>query len=108
MVTTLRIMPEYLCFPVWLHDEKGRIIDDALPEELLGDESLKRQFDALRKEFDALFIDDGQVFDYRGFRSEEEKQSFIQKWRAAVAELTEKTHGRYEIVDDLAVGFGWK
>ncbi len=108
MVKKLRMLLDYRCWPVWLYDENGRIIDTILPEELRDDESLQRQFDALQDAYDALFIDDGHVFDYRGFRTEEEKEAFVRRWKAAVAELAEKTAGRYEIVDDLKLGLGWE
>ena len=101
MITKLELMPEYLCCPIWLINEDGLLIGDGYPEEVLRDESLKRKFDELQAMYDTRFIDTPHVFEHRGFRSEAEKELFIRKWKAAVAELTEKTHGRYEIVDKL-------
>ena len=34
MVKKIRIMLDYKCYPVWLYDENGDIIDTLLPEEL--------------------------------------------------------------------------
>jgi len=34
MIKTLRIMLDYHCYPVWLYDEEGNIVDTLLPEEL--------------------------------------------------------------------------
>ena len=40
-----------------------------------------------------------------GFTSNEEKALFIADWNLAVQELTDKTEGRYIIVDDINKAF---
>lgn len=60
MVKKIRIMLDYKCYPVWLYDEDGDIIDTLLPEELRDDADLDSKFDELQDRYDALFIDDGK------------------------------------------------
>ncbi|MBO4676646.1 MAG: hypothetical protein J5633_03765, partial [Oscillospiraceae bacterium] len=82
-------MLEYGCYPVWLYNENGLVIDTLLPEELRNDRELDAQFDDLQARYEALFINDEHVFDYVGFESEAEKAAFLSDWQKAVNELTE-------------------
>lgn len=105
MVKKLRIMLEYHCYPVWLYDEDGDVIDTLLPEELRNDEDLDKKFDDLQARYDALFVDNAHEFTYVGFKSDEQKNQFIQDWLSAVAQLRKKTNGRYEIIDEIDKAF---
>ena len=105
MIKTLRLMLEYRCYPVWLYDEAGNIIDTLLPEELRDDVELDSKFDDLQARYDALFINNNHEFAYIGFKTEEEKRIFIKDWEYAVSELRKKTQGRYEIIDDVGKAF---
>ena len=105
MVITIRVMLEYRCYPVWLYDENGDIVDTLLPEELRGDHDLDAKFDNLQARYDALFVDNAHEFDFIGFRSEESKQRFLSDWKIAVQELKDKTNGRYTIIDEIEKAF---
>ncbi len=105
MVKTLRIMLEYHCYPVWLYDEYGNIVDTLLPEELRDDTELDSQFDDLQARYDSLFVDTPHKFDYIGFKSEAERAKFMKDWQCAILKLKEKTRGRYEIIDEIQRAF---
>ena len=98
-------MLDYHCYPVWLYDENGDIVDTLLPDELRTDTALDAKFDDLQERFDALYIDNEHEFSFRGFQTKEEKERFLSDWQSAILELKEKTNGKYEIVDDIDVGF---
>lgn len=101
MIKKLRLMLEYGCYPVWLYNEKDHIVDTLLPEDLRSDTALDSKFDDLQARYESLYINNSHEFTYVGFKSEDEKQSFVNDWQSAVAELTEKTNGKYEIVNDI-------
>lgn len=105
MIKTLRIMLEYHCYPVWLYDEEGMVVDTLLPEELRDDVELDSRFDDLQARYDALFVDNACEFDYIGFKNEEDKRVFLKDWECAVSELRRKTQGRYEIIDEIEKAF---
>ena len=105
MIKTLRLMLEYKCYPVWLYDENDNIIDTLLPEELRNDAKLDLKFDDLQARYDALFIDNEHEFSFVGFKTIEEKNSFINDWNSAIQELTEKTEGKYTIINDIDKAF---
>ncbi len=101
MITKLRLMLDYHCYPVWLYDEKDHLVDTLLPEELRDDVELDALFDSLQARYDVLFIDTEKEFSFAGFNSEEEKQAFLNDWNHAVKKLRDKCNGRYTIVDDV-------
>jgi len=105
MIKTLRLMLEYHCYPVWLYDENGNVVDTLLPEDLRSDTELDSKFDDLQTRYDSLFIDNSHEFSYTGFKSEEEKSVFLNDWKSAVNELTSKTNGKYIIIDDIDKAF---
>ena len=105
MITTLRLILDYRCYPVWLYDENGYIVDTLLPEELRGDSELDAKFDDLQARYDALFVDNAHEFDFVGFKSETEKSEFLMDWQNAVNELRKKTQGRYLIIDEIQKAF---
>ena len=105
MIKKLRLLLEYGCYPVWLYDEDGFVINTLLPDELRNDRELDAKFTDLQDRYEALFINDEHVFDYLGFKTEAEKAAFLSDWQKAVKELTEKTKGKYEIVDDIGKSF---
>ncbi|MBQ2677797.1 MAG: hypothetical protein IJF96_02670 [Firmicutes bacterium] len=105
MVKKIRVMLDYKCYPVWLYDEDENIVDTLLPEELRDDVELDSKFDDLQARYDALFIDDGSRFEYVGFESDAEKESFLHDWEKAVSELIQKSDGKYEIIDEINKAF---
>ena len=105
MIKKIRVMLDYRCYPVWLYDETGDIIDTLLPEELRTDKELDKKFDDLQSRYDALFIDNSHEFAFIGFTSDEQKQSFLTDWDEAVSELVSKINGKYPIVDDIELTF---
>ena len=45
MVKKIRLILDYGCYPVWLYDENGNIVDTLLPDELRSDRELDSKFD---------------------------------------------------------------
>ena len=40
MKKTLKLMPEYQCYPLWLYDSDGTLIDNIIPESLQSNKEL--------------------------------------------------------------------
>lgn len=101
MLKKIRLMLDYKCYPVWLYDEKGDIIDTLLPKELRNDKALDTKFEDLQKRYNSLFIDNKHEFSFVGFLDEEEKEEFLRDWNSAVTELKDKLKGKYTISDEI-------
>ena len=73
---TIKIKFEYKCFPVWIYGEDNHLIENDLPEYLIGDSEINLLFERLQEKYDALFIDDGSKFEFKGFLDIKEKKEF--------------------------------
>ena len=102
VVKKIRLILDYGCYPVWLYDENGSIVDTLLPEELRSDRELDSKFDDLQARYDALFIDNQHEFSFVGFNNADERDAFFRDWRDDYDELVEKTNGRYTIIDEIS------
>ena len=101
MVKKIRLILDYGCYPVWLYDENGHIIDTLLPEELRSDIELDSKFDDLQARYEALFIDTQNEFSFVGFKDDDARNAFFFFFRSAYEELVKKTNGKYIIIDEL-------
>ena len=102
MIKRIRVMLDYGCFPVWLYDEEDDVIDTLLPDELRQNAELDAKFDDLQARYEALFINDGKEFSYKGFKSDEEKQKFLEDWQIAVDELIAAIDGKYPVSNEIS------
>ena len=102
MIKTIRLLLEYGCYPVWLCDEEGLVIDTCLPDELCNDTELYAKFTALQERYEALFVNNEMEFSYIGFEKKKEKTAFNADMLDAIHELKEKLGDKYEIVDDIS------
>lgn len=102
MVKTIRLLLEYGCYPVWLYDEEGGVIDTRLPDELRNDTELDAKLTELQERYEALFVNNEKEFSYIGFKSSDEETAFNTDMLNAIRELKEKLDGKYEIVDDIS------
>ena len=103
MLTKIRLLLEYGCYPVWLYDENGDVIDTLLPEELRDDTELDSKFDDLQARYDALFIDNSHEFSFVGFKSESDRKMFCSDWNTAVSDFISKLNGKYIIQNDVSL-----
>ena len=93
----IQISFEYQCCPVWVYDEAGYLLCNGLPDEMQSDESLGALCDELQDTYDALFVDDGKVFEYLGFASEEQRLRFEKQVAVLRERLAAACGDRYHI-----------
>lgn len=93
----IRISFEYQCYPVWVYDEAGYLLCNGLPDGMQTDEALAALCDELQDTYDALFVDDGNVFAYLGFASEAERDSFEKLVAVLQDRLSAACGDRYHI-----------
>ena len=72
-------MLEYECYPLWIYDEKGSLIDNDLIDEIKKDDTLCGMLEGLQTEFERLYVNNQIEFKYVGFSSENAKQNFAKK-----------------------------
>ena len=86
----IKIKFEYKCFPVWIYGEDNHLIENDLPEYLIGDSEINLLFERLQEKYDALFIDDGSKFEFKGFLDIKEEKEFYDEVIYGARKLEEK------------------
>lgn len=91
MKKTLKLMPEYQCYPLWLYDSDGTLIDNIIPESLQANKELMDALTSVQQQFDALYTNAPQTYPYVGFPDEKSFYSRLMAClRAAVQRRTER------------------
>lgn len=67
MKKILKLMPEYQCYPLWLYDSDGTLIDNIIPESLQANKELMDALTSVQQQFDALYTNAPQTYPYVGF-----------------------------------------
>jgi hypothetical protein len=64
---TIKIELEYKCYPIWLYDENGDLLDNAIVQELADEIDIVNALDKVQDLFNQLFEDTEIVFQFKGF-----------------------------------------
>lgn len=103
MMKKIILRLEYKCFPIWVYDKDNELIDNDLPEKLVGDIELEHLCVVLQEEFDNLYKDDGTEFKYIGFNDFKVKEKFKNNIQSIERMLKEKIGKDYEIKNDIDI-----
>ena len=95
---------EYKCYPLWIYNENGELLDNNLPSELIGDEAINMLCDKIQEVFDGLYKNNELVFKYCGFKNSRDKEKF-KKMVLDMKNMIKKKVINYYIVEE-DVDFG--
>ncbi len=93
---------EYNCFPVWIYNDNDFLIENDLPESLHNNVFLASKFISLQEEYNSLFIDDGVVFKYEGFKDHNSKEEFLTELNSAIDFLKREIKEEYVIEEHIS------
>lgn len=93
----IKIYLDYHCFPVWIYDDTGELINNDLPNELLGDKEVDDAFVEIQNIYDGLFLDNSTEFKYIGFKNESDRQEFLKMIEHAISLIKVKLGDTYII-----------
>ena len=99
----IRIYLDYRCFPVWVYDDNGELLDNDLPKELSGNVEVENAFVEIQSIYDSLFLDDSTEFRYIGFNNKLDKEKFIKKIDNAVNLILSKLGESYIIEKEIDI-----
>lgn len=100
---TLRISLEYRCYPVWILDEDGEIVDNDLPDDIRSNKELDEMFVKIQELFDSCYIDTPKEFAVQGFNSKEDEASFISMLTTAEKILCQEAEDRYLVENHVSI-----
>lgn len=99
----IKIFLEYQCYPMWIYNEQGELIDNDLVEELKDDDEIDNMLLDIQNIYDSLFEDNAITFEFKGFSNEKEKKEFLKKIKNTVALIKEKLGDKYLIEDKVEI-----
>ncbi|WP_430510871.1 hypothetical protein [Gottfriedia solisilvae] len=99
----IRLLLEYKCYPLWIYDENGELLDNDLVDELRSEKEIVEKLMEIQRVHDSLFIDDSITFEYKGFAEDSIRASYIEKIENVLILLKEKLGERYIIKNDIAI-----
>lgn len=94
---TIKIILEYDCFPLWIYDEQGCLLDNCLPKELSEHEELKFLLHEIQNDFNGLYVNNSEVFEFTGFADLKVKKEFLEKIKRAYIILKDNLGDKYHI-----------
>ena len=97
-MNTLKYSLEYHCYPIWNYDESGELVDNDLPDELRDDEELDSLLLKIQEIFDGLFTDTAKEFSSHGFKTEADRQAFLDLLFSSV-DLLRHRYGSEYLID---------
>lgn len=97
----LKLLLEYKCYPIWIYDEDGELIDNNIVSELINEPSIIKALDEIQHTYDSLFEDNEASFEYKGFENEQKRQRFLNLVRETVSLIEKKLRNIYEIENKI-------
>src|SRR5699024_8926200 len=99
----IKVFLEYQCFPMWVYNENGLLVENDLDEELKDDSEIDNMFVEIQSIYDGLYEDNVVSFEYIGFTSEIEKEAFIQKVENVISLVKDRVGDKYLIEKNLII-----
>lgn len=99
----IKIYLDYRCFPIWIYDDNGDLVDNDLPKELSKDKEVDDAFVEIQNVYDNLFYDNSIEFKYIGFSNESDKEKFMKMIDDAVNLIVSKLGYSYLIEKKIDV-----
>lgn len=97
----IRIELEYECFPIWIYGENGELIENDLPQYLIGDNDIEPLFSHIQEVYNSLYLDDGKDFRYIGFIENEKWENYFREITTAINLLKNKLSNEYIMEENI-------
>ncbi|MDG5471391.1 hypothetical protein P6709_06500 [Jeotgalibacillus sp. ET6] len=99
----IKIFLEYQCYPMWIYDEQGELVDNDLVGELENDEEIDNMLLEIQNLYDNLFEDNSINFEFKGFSNENEKTIFFKKVENTITLIKEKIGDKYIVENTVEI-----
>ena len=90
---------DYGTYPIFINNEDGGTEENYLPEEDENDPILLPLMKDITKKYEACFINNERVFDWKGFKTKEEVEAFIEELKE-FSRLIKERYGKNCIIND--------
>lgn len=94
---TIKIYLEYQCYPLWIYNDKGELVDNTIINELENETLIVKALDEIQEAYDHLFEDNEVNFEYKGFANEQEREQFLRLVNETVDDIESKLGNLYKV-----------
>ena len=98
---TIKLFNDYGTYPIWIFNENGELLDNDLPADLIDLEEILSLRDLITDQYMKLFINNEYEFKYIGFKSQDDKNKFVNLSCKFEDYLKEKVGEKYIIINNL-------
>ncbi len=94
---TIKIELEYKCYPMWVYDENGDLLDNAIVQELADEIDIVNNLDKVQELFNQLYEDTEIIFQFKGLSDDREREQFNLLMSETVAMIKSKIGSVYKV-----------
>ena len=96
----IKLCLDYKCYPIFIREENEAEEDNNLPEEDEKDPILLPLMKDIQQKYDACFINNERESDWKGFKTKEEAEAFIEELKE-FSRLIKERYGEDYIINDM-------
>jgi hypothetical protein len=99
----IKIFLDYQCYPIWVYDDNGELINNDLPDEIINEAEIGEKLEDIQNSYNHLFEDNDSCFEYKGFINEKDKREFLSKIERVMELLTSKLGDIYILENKVSI-----
>jgi len=97
----IKLYLEYQCYPMWIYDENGELVDNNIASELMNEQSIVKALDAIQETYDNLFEDNEVSFEFKGFAQEQDREHFLRLVSETANSIESKLSDNYKVENKI-------
>ncbi|KAA9002077.1 hypothetical protein F4V43_13525 [Paenibacillus spiritus] len=97
----IKLYLEYQCYPMWIYDEVGELVDNNIAIELENDSFIAKALDEIQETYDSLFEDNEVNFEFKGFAQEQDREDFLRLVNEIVISIERKLSNKYKVENKI-------
>lgn len=97
----IKLYLEYQCYPMWIYDENGNLVDNNIASELMNEPLIVKALDEIQGMYDNLFEDNEVNFEFKGFAQEQDREHFLRLVSETVNSIESKLNDNYKVENKI-------
>jgi hypothetical protein len=99
----IKLYLEYQCYPMWIYDEDGELVDNNIADELVNESLIVKALDDIQEAYDNLFEDNEVNFEFKGFALEQDREQFLHLVSETVTYIESRLGNNYKVENKINI-----
>lgn len=99
----IKLYLEYQCYPMWIYDEDGELVDNNIASELMNEPLIFKSLDEIQETYDNLFEDNEVKFEFKGFAHEQDREHFLCLVSETFNSIKSKLNNNYSVENNIII-----